>query len=67
MFRARLLLGELLAFAVALGIFAVAAVACEGGGGGPELTSISTKLSGGGKEGESITVSEGTKVKDKRP
>jgi hypothetical protein len=62
----RLLGAQLLAFAVALGAFAVSAVACEGGGsGGKELTSLSTSLSGGGKEGEAITVVEGTKVKDK--
>jgi lysophospholipase L1-like esterase len=61
-----LLVAQLLAFIVALGAFAVAAVACEGGGGGgKELTSLSTSLSGGGKEGETITVGEGTKVKDK--
>ena len=34
-------------------------------GSGKELTSLSTSLSGGGKEGETITVAEGTKVKDK--
>ncbi|HEY2282166.1 MAG TPA: hypothetical protein VGH60_01295 [Solirubrobacteraceae bacterium] len=62
----RILGAQLLAFVCALGAFAVAAAACEGGGGGGgELTSLSTKLSGGGKEGESITVLEGTKVKDK--
>jgi len=62
----RLLAAPLLAFVCALGAFAVNATACEGGGGGGgELTSLSTKLSGGGKEGETITVSEGTKVKDK--
>jgi lysophospholipase L1-like esterase len=62
----RLLGAQLLAFVVALGTFAVAAVACEGGGGGgKELTSLSTSLAGGGKEGETITVAEGTKVKDK--
>jgi lysophospholipase L1-like esterase len=64
--RARLLGAQLLAFVVALGAFAVSATACEGGGGGgKELTSLSTSLSGGGKEGESISVVEGTKVKDK--
>jgi hypothetical protein len=64
--RARLLGAQLLAFIVALGAFAVTATACEGGGGGgKELTSLSTSLSGEGKEGEAITVAEGTKVKDK--
>ena len=62
----RLLGAQVLAFVVALGAFAVTATACEGGGGGgKELTSLSTSLSGGGKEGETITVAEGTKVKDK--
>ena len=64
--RGRLLCAQLLAFAFALGSLAATATACEGGGGGGgELTSLSTKLSGGGKEGETITVLEGTKVKDK--
>jgi hypothetical protein len=62
----RLLGAHLLTFVVALEVFALNATACEGGGGGGgELTSLSTKLSGGGKEGEELTVSEGTKVKDK--
>jgi uncharacterized protein YacL (UPF0231 family) len=64
--RGCLLCAQLLALAFALGVFAVTATACEGGGGGGgELTSLSTKLSGGGKEGEAITVLEGTKAKDK--
>jgi hypothetical protein len=64
--RARLLGAPLLAFLLALGVLAVTAAACEGGGsGGKELTSLSTSLSGGGKEGAEITVAEGTKVKDK--
>jgi predicted nucleic acid-binding Zn ribbon protein len=51
---------------LALGVLAISAAACEGGGsGGKELTSLATVLSGGGKEGEEITVAEGTKVKDK--
>jgi hypothetical protein len=63
---ARLVCTQLLAFVFALGVFAVNATACEGGGSeGAELTSLATKLSGVGKEGESITVSEGTKVTDK--
>jgi hypothetical protein len=44
---------------------AVSAVACEGGGGGGELTTLKTILSGEGKEGETLTVLEGSKVKDK--
>lgn len=64
--RARLLGAPLLAFLLALGVLAVTAAACEGGGsGGKELTSLSTTLSGEGKEGEEITVAEGAKVKDK--
>jgi predicted nucleic acid-binding Zn ribbon protein len=64
--RTRLICAQLLACVLALGAFAVNATACEGGGGGGgELTSLSTKLSGAGKEGETLTVSEGTKVKDK--
>lgn len=66
MLRARLLGPPLLAFLLALGVLAVTAAACEGGGsGGKELTSLSTTLSGEGKEGEEITVAEGAKVKDK--
>lgn len=64
--RRSLIWAQLLAFVLALGAFSVNATACEGGGGGGgELTSLSTKLSGGGKEGAELTVSEGTKVKDK--
>jgi GDSL-like Lipase/Acylhydrolase family len=64
--RGRLILAELLAFLLALGVLAVSATACEGGGGGGgELTTLTTKLSGEGKEGESITILEGSKVKDK--
>lgn len=66
MLRRGLLGALLLAFVVTLGVFAVTATACEGGGGGgKELTSLATSLSGGGKEGETITAAEGTKVKDK--
>jgi hypothetical protein len=55
-----------LAFSSTLAALAVSATACEGGGGGgPELTTLSTKLSGEGKEGEELTVLEGSKVKDK--
>ena len=36
-----------------------------GGGGGSEATTLSTTLSGEGKEAETITVLEGSKVKDK--
>lgn len=53
------------AFVLALAVMAVSATACEGGGGGPELTALSTKLSGESKEGEELTVLEGAKVKDK--
>jgi lysophospholipase L1-like esterase len=35
-----------------------------GEGGGPTETTLSTSLSGEGKEGEAITVNEGSKVKD---
>jgi hypothetical protein len=64
--RTRLICAQLSAFVFALGAVAVNATACEGGGGGGgELTSLSTKLSGGGTEGETLTVAEGTKVKDK--
>jgi hypothetical protein len=64
--RGRLICALLLAFVFAISAFAVNATACEGGGGGGgELTGLSTRLSGGGKEGEELTVAEGTKVKDK--
>jgi GDSL-like Lipase/Acylhydrolase family len=46
---------------LALGAMAVSAVAC----GGAESTTLTTKLSGEGKEGEELTVLEGAKVKDK--
>jgi hypothetical protein len=36
-----------------------------GGGGGAEPTTLTTTLSGEGKEGEKITILEGSKVKDK--
>jgi len=62
----RLIYAHLVALVFVLGGFGVNAAACEGGGGGgAELTSLSTKLSGGAKEGEELTVVEGTKVKDK--
>ncbi len=55
-----------LIFLAALAVIAVSATACEGGGGGGgELTTLSTKLSGESKEGEELTVLEGSKVKDK--
>jgi hypothetical protein len=61
----RMLLG-LLAFLAALAAMAVSAAACgSGGGSGKEATTLTTTLSGGGSEGGEITVSEGTKVKDK--
>jgi hypothetical protein len=54
-----------LAFLQALAVMAVSATACEGGGGGgKELTTLATKLSGESKEGEELTVLEGSKVKD---
>lgn len=54
------------AFLAVLAFMAVSATACEGGGGGgAELTTLSTKLSGESKEGEELTVLEGAKVKDK--
>jgi hypothetical protein len=56
---------SLLAFFSSSAVMAISATACEGGGGGPELTALSTKLSGEGKEGEELTVLEGAKVKDK--
>jgi hypothetical protein len=56
----------ILAFLVALAVMAAAATACEGGGGGgKELTTLSTKLMGESREGEEITILEGTKAKDK--
>jgi hypothetical protein len=55
---------EVLVFLLVLAGMAVSATACEGVHG-PELTTLSTKLSGEGKEGETITVLEGSKVKDK--
>jgi predicted nucleic acid-binding Zn ribbon protein len=58
------ILVEALVFLLALGWMAVSATACEGVGG-PELTTLSTSLSGEGKEGAAITVLEGSKVKDK--
>jgi uncharacterized protein YacL (UPF0231 family) len=58
------MLVEVLVFLLLLAGMAVSATACEGVGG-PELTTLSTKLAGEGKEGETITVLEGSKVKDK--
>ncbi len=52
------------AFLLILAGMAVSATACEGVGG-PELTTLTTSLSGEGKEGTTITVLEGSKVKDK--
>ncbi len=62
--RGRTVAVEVLVFLLALGGMAVSATACEGVGG-PELTTLSTSLSGEGKEGTTITVLEGSKVKDK--
>ncbi len=58
-----MLLGVLAVLLVLAGM-AVSATACEGVGG-PELTTLTTSLSGEGKEGTTITVLEGSKVKDK--
>lgn len=63
--RGHLLYAQLLALILALSVLVVNATACEGGGGGAELTTLSTKLSGESKEGEELTVIEGSKVKDK--
>ena len=60
----QLFLADAVALCLVAVVFAVSAAACEGVGG-PELTTLSTKLSGEGKEGETITVLEGSKVKDK--
>jgi hypothetical protein len=49
---------------VVLFAFAVMAGSAAACGGGAVSTSLKTSLSGGGKEGEGITVSEGTGVKD---
>jgi hypothetical protein len=68
MSRVRPILLGLLAFLVALAAMAVSAAACGsggGGGGGKEETKLTTTLSGGGSESGEITVSAGTKVKDK--
>lgn len=66
-FRGRFVLGAVQAIVLAVGVLAASATACEGGGGGggKELTTLSTKLSGEGKEGEALTVLDGSKVKDK--
>jgi hypothetical protein len=58
-----MLLGVFAVLLVLAGM-AVSATACEGVGG-PELTTLTTSLSGEGKEGTTITVLEGSKVKDK--
>src|ERR1700729_2307414 len=62
--RVRTMIAEVLVFLLALGGMAISATACEGVGG-PELTTLTTSLSGEGKEGTTITVLEGSKVKDK--
>jgi hypothetical protein len=56
------ILERLVVVLLALGVMAGSAVACSGGGAA--ATSLKTSLSGGGKEGEEITVSEGSGVKD---
>jgi hypothetical protein len=57
------ILTRLSVFLALLAATAATAVAC-GGGGGALATSLKTSLSGGGKEGEEITVVEGSGVKD---
>jgi hypothetical protein len=58
--RAILVLGRLWIPLIVLAATATTAVACLS----PKPTSLSTSLTGGGKEGAEITVSEGTGVKD---
>src|SRR5690349_9445917 len=58
--RARAVLGRLWIPLLVLAATAATAVACLS----PKPTSLSTSLTGGGKEGAEITVSEGTGVKD---
>src|SRR5215475_2416635 len=58
--KARLVLGKLWIPLIVLAATTATAVACLS----PKPTSLSTSLSGGGKEGAEITVSEGTGVKD---
>lgn len=64
--RGRLVLWALQAVLLTLGVLAASAIACEGAGEEKaESTTLSTKLSGESKEGEELTVLEGSKVKDK--
>jgi hypothetical protein len=64
--RWRLVLCAVQAGLLALGVLAASATACEGAGEeGAASTTLSTKLSGEGKEGEELTVLDGAKVKDK--
>jgi len=65
MSRARVIVPGMFAFLLALGAMAVSATACGSGGGGAEPTTLTTTLAGESKEGETITVLEGSKVKDK--
>jgi hypothetical protein len=66
MCRGRLVLAAAQAVLLAVGGFAASAIACEGAGEEhAESTTVSTKLSGEGKEGEELAVLEGSKVKDK--
>jgi len=55
------ILAKLSVFLIVLCAATATAVACSGG---VASTSLKTSLSGGGKEGEEITVAEGTGVKD---
>jgi hypothetical protein len=64
--RGRLVLCAVQAVLLALGVLTASAIACEGAGEEhAESTTLSTKLSGEGKEGEELTVLEGSKAKDK--
>jgi uncharacterized protein YacL (UPF0231 family) len=64
--RGRLVLWALQAVLLTLGVLAASAIACEGAGEEKaESTTLSTKLSGESKEGEELTILEGSKAKDK--
>jgi predicted nucleic acid-binding Zn ribbon protein len=64
--RGRLVLFAVQAVLLTLGALAASAIACEGAGEEKaESTTLSTKLSGESKEGEELTILEGSKVKDK--
>jgi len=64
--RGRLVLCAVQGVLLVLGILAASAIACEGAGEEhAESTTLSTKLSGEGKESQEITVLDGAKVMDK--